>query len=290
MTTEYHGTNTLDGEAMEAMRGTLQELRRLWGRYRAADLDRIAAAVEGGQLLTKLKEHLPYGEYTRSLAWLAMSTRTAYRWRQLAATGLNASEIIAQGGITAVVTNVVLADEEDVTSATTDTPVAELAKEEQGPIITEHDTSDLELLMQEAPEGLSDEDDLPWGADIRMDTEELEDTLNDIPDAMDEPIPRPSRTEILEEQIMTLQLEVQERIDQAERLDRELRELKAQQSEYPQEREAVFREQEATISSLRVTLADSRRQYRDLQSRHQAAMRRLNALEEQVAEQLAGNI
>ena len=84
----------------------------------------------------------------------------------------------------------------------------------------------------------------------------------------------PTLTERLEAQVDALQMEVHEKAQRIEGLDRELREARAQQSEYPHEREAVANEREAMISALRGSV-------NEWQTKHNDERRRANWWERQ---------
>ena len=64
----------------------------------------------------------------------------------------------------------------------------------------------------------------------------------------------PTPKERLEAQVDALAMEVQEKAEENERLERALREARAQMSEYPHEREKAATEREAIISTLRSQL------------------------------------
>ena len=64
----------------------------------------------------------------------------------------------------------------------------------------------------------------------------------------------PTRTERLEAERDAARMDVQEKAEENERLERALREARAQMSEYPHEREKVATEREAIISTLRSQL------------------------------------
>ncbi len=98
---------------------------------------------------------------------------------------------------------------------------------------------------------------------------------DDGPPAEKPPKPKGSTlTERLEAQVDALQMEVHEKAERIEGLERELREAKGQQSEYPHEREAVANEREAMISALR----GSANQW---QTKHNDERRRANWWERQ---------
>ena len=84
----------------------------------------------------------------------------------------------------------------------------------------------------------------------------------------------PTLTERLEAQVDALQMEVHEKAQRIEGLERELREARAQQSEYPHEREAVANEREAMISALRGSV-------NEWQTKHNDERRRANWWERQ---------
>ena len=69
-------------------------------------------------------------------------------------------------------------------------------------------------------------------------------------------------------------MEVHEKAERIEGLERELREAKGQQSEYPHEREAVANEREAMISALRGSV-------NEWQTKHNDERRRANWWERQ---------
>ena len=98
---------------------------------------------------------------------------------------------------------------------------------------------------------------------------------DDGPPAEKPPKPKgPTLTERLEAQVDALQMEVHEKAQRIEGLDRELREARAQQSEYPHEREAVANEREAMISALRGSV-------NEWQTKHNDERRRANWWERQ---------
>ncbi len=98
---------------------------------------------------------------------------------------------------------------------------------------------------------------------------------DDGPPAEKPPKPKGSTlTERLEAQVDALQMEVHEKAERIEGLEREVREAKGQQSEYPHEREAVANEREAMISALR----GSANQW---QTKHNDERRRANWWERQ---------
>ena len=84
----------------------------------------------------------------------------------------------------------------------------------------------------------------------------------------------PTPKERLEAQVDALQMEVQEKAQRIEALERDNRELKAQFSEYPHEREAVANEREAMISALRGSV-------NEWQTKHNDERRRANWWERQ---------
>ena len=84
----------------------------------------------------------------------------------------------------------------------------------------------------------------------------------------------PTLTERLEAQVDALQMEVHEKAQRIEGLERERREAMAQQSEYPHEREAVANEREAMISALRGSV-------NEWQTKHNDERRRANWWERQ---------
>ena len=84
----------------------------------------------------------------------------------------------------------------------------------------------------------------------------------------------PTLTERLEAQVDALQMEVHEKAQRIEGLERELREARAQQSEYPHEREAVANEREAMISALHGSV-------NEWQTKHNDERRRANWWERQ---------
>ena len=98
---------------------------------------------------------------------------------------------------------------------------------------------------------------------------------DDGPPAEKPPKPKgPTLTERLEAQVDALQMEVHEKAERIEGLERELREAKGQQSEYPHEREAVANEREAMISALRGSV-------NEWQTKHNDERRRANWWERQ---------
>ena len=98
---------------------------------------------------------------------------------------------------------------------------------------------------------------------------------DDGPPAEKPPKPKGSTlTERLEAQVDALQMEVHEKAERIEGLERELREAKGQQSEYPHEREAVANEREAMISALRGSV-------NEWQTKHNDERRRANWWERQ---------
>ena len=88
----------------------------------------------------------------------------------------------------------------------------------------------------------------------------------------------PTPTERMQAQIDALSLEKVALLDQIEALGRELREAKAQLSEYPHEREQVANEREAVISALRAELATERNYHNDLKHAHRGALAQLRRL------------
>ncbi len=98
---------------------------------------------------------------------------------------------------------------------------------------------------------------------------------DDGPPAEKPPKPKGSTlTERLEAQVDALQMEVHEKAERIEGLEREVREAKGQQSEYPHEREAVANEREAIISALRGSV-------NEWQTKHNDERRRANWWERQ---------
>ena len=171
----------LDGEEQEELRPMFQMVRRLWARYRATNLERIAAAIECGQLLENLNKRLPYGEFGKVLAWAEMPERTARMWRQLAVTGLNAAQVIEAGGIAKATLGVSLSDVEIASSAMPDTPIAEPHKEEPQPTITNDDNVPPPYFPEmEFEEG---EEPVPQTAEKAM---------AEVPAKMEEPVKKPS--------------------------------------------------------------------------------------------------
>ena len=78
---------------------------------------------------------------------------------------------------------------------------------------------------------------------------------DDGPPAEKPPKPKgPTLTERLEARVDALAMEMQEKAEENERLERALREARAQMSEYPHEREKAATEREAIISTLRSQL------------------------------------
>ena len=78
----------------------------------------------------------------------------------------------------------------------------------------------------------------------------------------------PTRTEKLEAENDLLQVQLQEKIDRIEELERALREARLQISEYPHEREIVANEREVTIRTLRSQVNEWQNKYNEeLQAR-----------------------
>ena len=96
-------TDMLDGEVFEAFRPELQRVKRLWEQYHNSNYQRVAAAIACGEVLEALNAKLPYGQFSKVLAWAEMPEMTAWRWRKLATVGLTAAEVIEKGGIAKVV-------------------------------------------------------------------------------------------------------------------------------------------------------------------------------------------
>ena len=73
----------------------------------------------------------------------------------------------------------------------------------------------------------------------------------------------PSPKQRLEAQIEVLQLEISERVERIEALESETEFLRGEGSEYDHEREAKFRQQDATINALRASVATAEQKYQD---------------------------
>ena len=71
-------------------------------RFRVGQREAVGGALDAGELLVTAKGRLQHGEWGNWLERVGLNSRTASRWMKLAGMELTAEQIIAQGGIRAV--------------------------------------------------------------------------------------------------------------------------------------------------------------------------------------------
>ena len=71
-------------------------------RFRVGQREAVGGALDAGGLLSTAKGRLQHGEWGNWLERVGLNSRTASRWMKLAGMELTAEQIIAQGGIRAV--------------------------------------------------------------------------------------------------------------------------------------------------------------------------------------------
>ena len=89
----------------------------------------------------------------------------------------------------------------------------------------------------------------------------------------------PTKTERLEAEIRELRAEVEEKAQQIDDLQAEIRFLRGESSDFDHKREETFNGQRAQITALRSQVAEWQMKFHDLQVRHKGALRRLKKLE-----------
>ena len=81
---------------------TLDRYHDAVARNRGGRLEAIAAAIDGGHALNRLREQSQHGDWEGWVKREGQTMRTAHNWRKLAETGLTAEQVVEQGGMVAV--------------------------------------------------------------------------------------------------------------------------------------------------------------------------------------------
>ena len=89
-------------EAGQTLEDLMMDTLDAVSRFRVGQREAVGGALDAGGLLVTAKGRLPHGEWGDWLARVGLSPRTASSWMKLAGLELTAEEIIAQGGIRAV--------------------------------------------------------------------------------------------------------------------------------------------------------------------------------------------
>ena len=85
-------------------------------RFRVGQREAVGGALDAGGLLVTAKGRLQHGEWGNWLERVGLNSRTASRWMKLAGMELTAEQIIAQGGIRAVLSGKPRAAKKDTVS------------------------------------------------------------------------------------------------------------------------------------------------------------------------------
>ncbi len=90
---------TLKSEIVADIESGLDALHECVARHRRGRAEAVQAAIDGGHVLTVLRERAQHGDWAAWCERAGLTERTAYNWRKLAASGWDVDRVLAYGGI-----------------------------------------------------------------------------------------------------------------------------------------------------------------------------------------------